>query len=599
MDLKQRKLELINGKELFAIFAILLVSCAVFAITSDSKYFFSAKSYANAYEAQKAILGEANSAGIWGMLVSAMYSMSASLFGVTGFDPNLLLVTNASIAVGLGFGAGLFVYTACRSRFSQEASLLASILAVCAAPSLGVFLAGTALPTSLAIVVLAFSIVWLFWGLNKESSVRVLVGGLLAAASVLISNYAALGVGAILFGLVAQIVYDELMKKRNNSFLMCAAAFAVPAFVGIVYGLSAFGAMDFASEFVLLGVFVPVVLLAILTLAMKAIDKNIEENDALFFGYGLASIIAGAINPLMALPGLAMLTALVFDGLERTLARRAVGLVATAIFCAFIAYLVLSLFIVSSAAMFIGALIGVACAFVASLAGELKVLPLVFAALLMITSLSAAAILAQSQTAPINAEVINATKWIAANANPNAIVGVVGDNAVYSFISERNVSSAGIMDWLLGTENSSSLRARGIDYLLVDYEAFDVIEANSTTVRIGSFTFTGLVQDSSGNQYGRFVSQTGSYAYAPLNSQGTAFDTSGDAELVDSNGNMRTVPFARFVLIKDSEGRIIRAIYPYDNYQVNLFKLFFGTVDGMEKLYPSMDGGARVFQVAQ
>jgi len=210
-----------------------------------------------------------------------------------------------------------------------------------------------------------------------------------------------------------------------------------------------------------------------------------------------------------------------------------------------------------------------------------------------------------SRRSQINDEFVEALSWVKENTDENANVASFGRRELVEFIADRKSQNidAELARYLLTNSSTDTLIARNVTYVVLYADLFDQIDsirlvANLSKIRIDSFILEGLQVDESGNIYAVFNSSSGKLAFAPLDSKTGAFL---DADvLIAYEGNVVPVPFRKFVIINDNRGQIYRLIYPQlDSYEVNLFKAFFSSVNGLRKVYPEKGGSTLVYEVAR
>jgi hypothetical protein len=193
-------------------------------------------------------------------------------------------------------------------------------------------------------------------------------------------------------------------------------------------------------------------------------------------------------------------------------------------------------------------------------------------------------------------DVIN---WASASLPDNATLWAFRVSPLIEFTTGRKSYSndTEFAQFLLSNESVAFLKERNVTHILVDTSLFDNIEllktlANNTRVRIESFRYWKEATDGT-NTYAVFVSEEGNAAYAQIDTfSGTL--TAGDVRVVTKDGNMRLVSVKNFLVL--GSGRLV---YPEDNYKVNLFKLFFDKVEGLNSTYVSDSGDIRVYEVVK
>ena len=95
--------------------------------------------------------------------------------------------------------------------------------------------------------------------------------------------------------------------------------------------------------------------------------------------------------------------------------------------------------------------------------------------------------------------------------------------------------------------------------------------------------------------YGYFISQNGLRLYFNAGSDGNSISEQWVLE-DPSTGESRMIAYDALPIVRDGEGQMHRIIYPLQGTESNLFKLFFGYVDGWTQVYPEPDVGViRIF----
>jgi len=130
---------------------------------------------------------------------------------------------------------------------------------------------------------------------------------------------------------------------------------------------------------------------------------------------------------------------------------------------------------------------------------------------------------------------------------------------------------------------------------VLDASLFDNIEeiktiANNSKVRIDSFRLYRYEMNANGNIYAVFVSRNGNAIFAQADPMSGSL-LEGDVLVVGADWR-KLVPLKKLLRIGS-----YRLVYPQDNYDVNLFGMFFEHVDGMKEAYTSDDGEIKVFEV--
>lgn len=597
-------------EEIFAILLVGLVSLSLPLLSSGIGHFVTEGSYSHALKVEAVAKGEAVAdAGLFHSFAAFVYSRAAALSGAGSFDAGLLTEVLKFLPGLLALIAGIAAYFALRGIFEREVSAAGALLLASSLPFASRFMANVVAPETLGFALFLCGAAFYAQALRKGDW-RYALGTVLCGAAFLAWNGAVLAYGALALGAVAQVVYGEMKRERDDVVLRASVIAVILPLLFLPFaslsGLPGnFDAADaFGGNFLLL----PLLLLTFLLAIVKAWGRlEVEEYDAIGFGIFAGSLLISGYSPLAALPGFAFAACIALRGLPVISKKKAVALVVLGAAVAFASFIFMLGIIGQLPALLCAILLGAAGGFLASMYGGKRMAEyaqISVAAVLLFTFLSTSALMAHYQSDPLNTEMDDALAWVRASTPAGAKIAAAGGADLFAFISQREAENdtAFVAGWLLGNASVSELRAMGIDYLVLDAGAFDGIEglkniSGRTAVRIDAYFFTGLVPDEAGATYAAFQSQGGRGAYIPIDEATGAFKTEGDAILVDAGGNTRKVPVARFVLLKDSEGKVVRAIYPYENYNVNLFNAYFGSVNGLSKVYPEGEGEARVFRV--
>ncbi|MDD5317361.1 MAG: hypothetical protein PHF51_01355 [Candidatus ainarchaeum sp.] len=607
-----------DEKDLFALFALALLALALSLSTADQEFLLTQQSFSNALAIESAVKGVPAPAGpenvSWPYVSAAAfaYSQAASYAGAPPqFDPGLLVSVLKALNAAFALASAAAFYFALRQFYSREASAFGSAMAVASIPALGIFLSGIAVPSSLGLAAFACAAALLSKGL-KESAKGTAQGiafgalaGLAAAFSVAAWSGAILAFMAAGAGALAQAAYSSF-RKEGGSLLPCALAFvALGAAGAALAGFGALPAADFSAPAASFLLFAPLAAVALVLALLKASGRHQAEfPDVFALAFAASSLAASVFSPAAALPGLAVMAAFAVEGLPSALGGRIQATLATGLVAGFAAFVFLSGFVSAEVSGVVGALLALAGGIAASTHGGPKAKEMIgfaFAGMLAFASITSALLLAQSQSSPVAPELAAALSWMAANTPQDSVVAVAAQPEMVAFISQRKALVEGVPEWLLSNQSSAALAALGADYLVMDYSYFDGIErmknqTNSASVRIDSFY--PVMRFSSGDYagYWEFYSQgSGTIALLPIELSGQA--RIPDAALITPDGAQRTVPFARFLLLKDSDGLIARAILPTSGYSVNLFNAFFASVPGLAKAYPAGEGVSRVYSV--
>lgn len=594
---------------IFAIALAGLVALSVALLSSGMAHFITGDSYSHALKVEKIAKGEAVAdATLFHYFAAFMYSRAAAFSGGEGFDVGLLVAVLRFLPGLLALVAGVAAYFMLEGISGKEAAAACALLAVTSIAFVSSFMSNIVAPETLGFALFLCGAAFFLQALARKDW-RLGLGAVLMGAAFLAWNGMVLAYAALALGAVAQAAGELRGGKGRERIIAPALAILLPlpflAFAnlaGLPGNFDAAGA--FSGHFLLL----PLLLLALLLAAVKAWGRlGFGENDALVFGAFIGSLAIAGYSALAALPGLIIAACFALRAIPEISKDRMVGIAVLGAAAAF-AFLILLLGALGQVpALFFAIFAGAAAGFFASMYGGKRLAEyaqISVAIMLLLVSLSSAAIRTHYQADTMSPEMDAALAWVGENTAADAKLAAAGNPSVFAFIAQREAENdtAFVAGWLLGNSSASGLRERGIGYLVLDAGAFDDLEglknaSGKTEVRIDSYLFARFIRDEQGNVYAAFYSQNGKVAYIPADEATWSLLPDADALLFDAGGNMRKVPVAKFVLLRNSEGSVVRAIYPYENYNVNLFNAYFGSVEGLSKAYPQGEGEARVFRV--
>lgn len=597
-------------EEIFAALVVGLLALSVALLSLGVGNFLTGESYSNALRIEAIAKGEpAANAGIFHQFAAFAYARAAAFSGAQEFDVGLLVLVLKLIPGLAALAAGIGAYFMLRGIFGREVAAAGAILLACSLSLVPWGISGIVMPEPFGLALFVCGAAFALQAVGKGDW-RYAPGAVLMGVAFLAWNGALLAYAAFAAGLVAQAAYNEARKGRDAGFLRAAAiSVALPLLFIPLASLSGLPG-EFSAAVALKEHFLifPLLLLALLLAIIKAWGRlGVEEWDALALGMFAGSLAVAGFSPLAALPGFAVAACVALRELPRIARGKNAAALVFGAAAAFAAMIFLLGMMDPAAAVLFAVLAGVAGGFIASMYSGARLgeyAQVTVAAVLLLTSVSAAVMLAHYQPEPVNAETGAALAWVKANAEPGAKIAGAGSADAFAFISQREAENDTdfVARWLLSNASASELGARGIGYLVLDAGAFDGIEdlknrSGRSDVKIDSYLFMGFQRDpETGATYAAFYSYSGRFAYLPVESNGV-FIQEGDAIIIESGGAARKVPVARFVALKDADGRVARLIYPIENYNVNLFSAYFGSVSGLAKAYPEGDGVARVFRV--
>lgn len=604
-----------DEKDALIALALVLGALALSLSTFGSQYLFSQQSYTNALQIKGVITGAnlTNSTpSAYAQLSAFAYSRAADYAGAPSFDAGLLLTVLKLENALLAAISAAAAYFALSRLFTKEASAFGAAMLVFSLPAAGAFLSGIATPSSLGLALLTCALAFLAAGLKEKGAKSLAfpaLGGFFSALAILAWPPALLAFTALSLAVIAEAAL-ALHRKSKPAFLAGGAAFiAIGAAGAFAEGFTALSLpADPGTAFSLLLLFAPLLAIAVVA---EAIRVYVKAEAAWFTGFalmlGLASAVAAAYSPQAALPGAAVLAALGLESLSGVMKGKYSTMAAAGFASGFAAFAIIGGVFGNSGATgsssaVIGVLVGIAGALAAYAYGGGKAreyVDLGFACVLVFAAVTGAFLIAQSQSPPVSDEVAGALAWISANTEETAVIAAPSGADTISFISGRTVVTEGVAGWLLGNASGPSFSSLdGADYVLIDYSNFDSLEylkneSGKQGARIDVFVPVG---SDSASGYNIFYSQSRATAYVPIRSGIGSLEY---AYVIDANGNQNKVPVARFLFIYNSKGEIVRAVLPYEGYNINLFNAFFGTLPGALKLYPAGSGTAMVFGVPE
>jgi len=596
-------------KDFIALLLVILLSAALFASSDWIPHFLTESSYENALDV-KENMGSFLGGGVFYAVTGFAYSSAAGLAGVQGFDLGLFLLTMRMMAPLFGalFAAGLYI--SLRGVFNTEASFAGAVLAATSTAALGVFMANIFLPAAMSAAMLSLGTASLFYGIRKRQALCGVVAGAFIGLAVNVWAYALLCFAGLVAALLVQIALDFKRNPKKKEFLTASVLCVISAFLFVM--VAGFGEFELeinvSSGLQAVLLMAPLFVIVAISLLLRLMDR-IElsvRGDGFAYAALAMGLLVSSFSPLASLPlvafGAAFGSAALFDmRSSRNLMLFAIGLVA-----ALVSFILMSGFMTFTESAFFSLLIGAAGAFGVSMfesPASKRVTPLLVVGFLLFTSFNVAAIGAHYQADPVDVETQEAIAWLRSGTSSTSVLAVAVNSDMVELLSERTVvkNTTLVKDYLLSNASTALLKEEGAGYLVVDASIWDYLEeakqeTGRTSVRMESFGFIQYQSDGE-TVYGVFASTSGNAVLAPLDPATMQYDVLGDVFLYDSSGNMRKVSFGKFLEIKDKESRTYRLVYPYENYQVNLFNAFFGKVNGLEQAYPQKSGRVRVYKV--
>jgi hypothetical protein len=227
-------------------------------------------------------------------------------------------------------------------------------------------------------------------------------------------------------------------------------------------------------------------------------------------------------------------------------------------------------------------------------------------AFLLFSSFITGAVLSQAQFSSVRPDIataLEASRTIVPASSSLYGFGIA-DRIGYIAGKQTGNKDALIAKFLLTGMNASVLKSAGIDYLVVDAAYFDDLASmrnasGEQAVRMDAFIFGGYAQDQAGIVYAVFVGKDAQLIAQANEQTGQISGTSYNIRR--ASGESFEVASSRVMLLKYNDSTGIqpydRMVYPGDSYYSNLFKLYFGEVAGMQKVYPQGEGAVRIYKV--
>ncbi|VVC03051.1 Uncharacterised protein [Candidatus Burarchaeum australiense] len=583
----------------------------VIAVLAFSLLSFASRAYisTNSFPYASGLLAfQAGQAGSSDPVNNVFYQLSAAIVPFTGLQYFGPLMGTLSI---------LLIYLALYRRFGAMPALIASGILVSSFAFTSFASAGIFLPASPAFLLFAAGAYAFLASDDKSRQPALSIVGALFLAAAALASQASLPLSIILaLSLLAQALYDLMGKRESN--IMAASL----ALVGVGAGIALAGlpSSTFSTEPVMKLAFIN--FFAALPLALPALAISLlftyhgkAGNHAFTAILLLLSFIVAPYSAYAALFGAAFGCAYALQWVSKDKDRSAAGQREEMLFLGLLAFSILFpiLYIYDfgevrafAFAMVIAVIGAASIKLYQESLGAFKAAVYTLALFALFSSLATGAVLAQSQYKGANSDVVAALQWAAANTPPGATIAGFGLADQISYFSHRQAASddALVARFLLTSAPAGSLSQTGIDYLVVDGRSFDDLSplrdaSGESGVRMDSFLFAGLVRDpQGGNIYAVFVGPD-SQLYAPYDTQTNAL--AGYSYRLNRGGESFDLASSRVLLLKynDTVGLqpYDRMIYPGESYGANLFKLYFGEVAGMEKVYPTGEGAVRIYRI--
>ncbi|MBI5159670.1 hypothetical protein HY992_06125 [Candidatus Micrarchaeota archaeon] len=199
----------------------------------------------------------------------------------------------------------------------------------------------------------------------------------------------------------------------------------------------------------------------------------------------------------------------------------------------------------------------------------------------------------------------NALAWVKENTLPNSAVAGINSGPAIAFVSKRQgvQANAELAAFFLSNASASTLKSKGVDYIIVDSRLFDDVSQaqqyfNSSKAKFEAFAPTSQFFSYNGAPHAYFTSRN-SYMLVPVTEQ--------TGELLKTNAviqDVGSVSFGKLLFLNNSNSSLgmtfqDRLVYPKSGFESNLFKLFFPNqfeqAEGVEEVYKS--NYVRVFKL--
>jgi|GEM_PF-3165180 len=591
--------------------ALLAISLSAYLINTPN--LMDLESYKNALLAKDAIDGKLNaSKSVYYYFISLSYMFASQLLGKSKVDSELLVTTVKVSQVLLSIIMTVSLYSLLRNFFTKITSFVSSVLILSSPAFISNGIAPTASPEFFGMAVFLLGVAIFFYSNKVRFYPYALIGGIFIGLSIL-SWKAGIVVFASLIASILIQIFQKYRAAKADFFLTYSSILILG--VGILFTLSTTYEFEFLNlsinEFLAnYPLFIPLIALfaVLLLLDLSGIHKYRGEFKYFIFSFSLLSIILSLFNNFSFLPGLAIASSFSIEEIKKLERNFKATLAIFTVFMLLASFVLFNNFLNTTQTIVISVLIAAISAFVVLLyreRGPSKFIVIFILATILFSSFGYSFLNVSSRRSQINDEFVEALSWVKENTDENANVASFGRRELVEFIADRKSQNidAELARYLLTNSSTDTLIARNVTYVVLYADLFDQIDsirlvANLSKVRIDSFILEGLQVDESGNIYAVFNSSSGKLAFAPLDSKTGAFL---DADvLIAYEGNVVPVPFRKFVIINDNRGQIYRLIYPQlDSYEVNLFKAFFSSVNGLRKVYPEKGGSTLVYEVAR
>jgi len=586
-----------NNEERLILGLILLLAVSISAYTITSKHLSDLNSYSELLTAKRLLEGNSSSAGLIHQITASLYRMFSS-----GDEFNYELFTNVAkvLTVILSAACAVSFYFMLRQMFSDVASMGGAVLLVSSQAFLLNMESGVYSPDSLGMCLFALACASLFIFYSKKNHLLLLASALLFLVSALSWNAGWILIGILLLSLTVQLICQP---RKWDDVLARGVAALIVVFI-VSYLLTSHQNIFKEADETNLLLYLPNVPLAAVGIAAFALHLAGRHKSRGRFEFFAASffLLSVFLSVFAAFPsslGIALFSAFAINELFGVKDQNtAIAVLSIVLFFASFEYS--QTFLKTEQAALASFLIALTSVFIASLYREKRVAAyIIFSviALSLLSSLSTAAIIESQRIDRFGTSIDDMLTWVKDELHPDADIWAYGISPLLEFTTGRSsyYNDTEFARFILSNDSAAVLKQKNITYAVLDASLFDNIEeiktiANNSKVRIDSFRLYRYEMDTNGNIYAVFVSRNGNAIFAQADPMSGSL-LEGDVLVVGADWR-KLVPLKKLLRIGN-----YRLVYPQDNYDINLFRMFFEHVDGMKEVYTSDDGEIKVFEV--
>ncbi|VVB66712.1 Uncharacterised protein [Candidatus Gugararchaeum adminiculabundum] len=622
-----------SGKKLDAVLIVLLLVFTVASYSYAPRSTLTADSYQYALQVKKSIAGEHQ--GFFPDMVAKIYRSAFSSMDLTKFLKYAALIY-ASLAI-------LIFYACMRARFSQAVSAASGLMLACVPLLVFIAVAGVFTPDSFMVSTGIIGASLAFAAMNSE---KLPLAALFSVLSlVFIAGAAAISSQMQIFALalavagVAQLVWTAVSEKEK----IANSAIAAVCLLGA--GAYAFASSPFSMPKIIDPVMAAIpgisAIAACAGMGIVVLALNREKKDVFALGLGILSLCLILTVPFAALPGLAIAAAFGFDFALGRKEEQKSSMLELALPTFFIASAALVSFAGMNRAVLVGAFLGIGILSIQYIykenSGFVKKAALGFAGVLLVSSVILPALVSGIGNVEVGApllvalgdlqvgvpnelspQLLLAFDYLKANSPQGSVGAAFGRGNAMEYLTgmEQFANDSEIAHFWISNSSVGYLKERGVSYVALDIGYLDNFDELATVAgdkenRIDSFVFRqhSYYDASQSKAYAVFQSSgNGRTLWMQVDMQGNSINgllPNGDAFLADWNGAgwsmAGSVTFGRVRFLQDpANGNYTspdnRAVYPYDSYNSNLFRIYFGEVPGLTQVYGGT-GPVRIFKV--